>query len=133
MGTKYAEFHADFESVEKDLKKCTQKKLLAKMWRKYALFSTFTHVRQTCFAHNFFVGAFFNNFFNGFEISVTFCVFWQLFGFFQKKFFLGHISTFIKLWSQTRKKRLKKSKNVFCKCVLDFNVAPIKGYVFFIF
>ncbi len=51
---------------------------------------------------------------------------------FQKKNFLGHISTFFKLWSHTRKKRLKKSKNVFCKCVLDFNFAPIKGSVFFI-
>jgi hypothetical protein len=37
--TKNAEFHADFESVEKGLKKFTQKKLLAKTWRKYALFS----------------------------------------------------------------------------------------------
>jgi hypothetical protein len=31
------------------------------------------------------------------------------------------------------KKRLKKSKNIFCTCVLDFNFAPIKGSVFFIF
>ncbi len=29
------------------------------------------------------------------------------------KHFLGHISTFCKLWSQTRAKRLKKSKNIF--------------------
>ncbi len=59
--------------------------------------------------------------------------FWYFFVFFAKKFFLVHISTFCKLWSQMRKKRLKKSKNVFCKCVLDFNFAPIKGSVFFIF
>jgi hypothetical protein len=31
----------------------------------------FRHV----FANNFFLGAFFQNFFNGFEISVKFCVF----------------------------------------------------------
>ncbi len=37
--SKNTEFHADFESVEKGLKKCTKKKLLAKTWRKYALFS----------------------------------------------------------------------------------------------
>jgi hypothetical protein len=43
--SKNAEFHADFESVEKVLKKCTKTKLLAK---------TFTHFRQTCFASNFF-------------------------------------------------------------------------------
>jgi hypothetical protein len=30
MVSKNVEFHADFESVEKVLKKCTQKKLLAK-------------------------------------------------------------------------------------------------------
>ncbi len=35
--SKNAEFHADFESIKKVLKKCTIK-LLAKMWRKKALF-----------------------------------------------------------------------------------------------
>ena len=50
-----------------------------------------------------------------------------------KKNFLGYFGTFWKLWSQRRKKWLKKSKNLFCKCVLDFNFAPIKGSVFFIF
>jgi hypothetical protein len=35
--------------------------------------------------------------------------------------------------SPMRKKRLKKSTNVFSKCVLDFNFAPIKGSVFFNF
>jgi hypothetical protein len=118
---KNAEFHADFESVEKSLKKCTRKKFFAKTHRKYALFSlllmfvklvllitfllhfltilhqkkvlcknapeictflTFAYVRQTCFAYNFFV-AFFNNFFNGFEISVKFSAF--LTPFFGKK------------------------------------------------
>ncbi len=59
--------------------------------------------------------------------------FWYLFGFFCQKIVMGHISTFGKLWSQMRKKRLKKSKNVFCKCVLDFNFAPITGSVLFIF
>jgi hypothetical protein len=53
--------------------------------------------------------------------------------FFDKKKIVGHISTFFRLWSQMHKKRLKKSKNVFGKCVLDFNFAPIKGSVFFIF
>jgi hypothetical protein len=35
--------------------------------------------------------------------------------------------------NRTRKKRLKKSKNVFNKCVLDLNFALIKVSVFFIF
>ena len=51
---KNATFHANFESVEKVLEKYIKKKLLAKTWRKNALFFTFTHVRQTCFAYNFF-------------------------------------------------------------------------------
>jgi hypothetical protein len=131
--SKNAEFHADFKSIEKVLKKCTKKKLLAKTWRKNALFSLLLMFVKLVLLITFF-GAFFYNFFNGFKISVKFCVFWHLFRFFQKKiFFLGHISTFFELWSQTRKKRLKKSKKVFFKCVLDFNFAPVKGSVFFIF
>ena len=50
-----------------------------------------------------------------------------------KKNILGHISTFCKLWSPTRTKRLKKTKNVFYKCVLEFNFASISGSGFFIF
>jgi len=45
--SKNTDFHAVLKSVEK-VSKCT-KKLLAKT------FSTFTHVRQTCFAYTFFV------------------------------------------------------------------------------
>ncbi len=96
------------------------------MWRKYALFSLLLMSVKLVLLITFFC-AFFYNFFNGFEISTRFWVFWYLFW-----FCLGHISTFWKLWSQTRKKRLKKSIKVFSKCVLDFNFAPIKGSVFFI-
>jgi hypothetical protein len=39
MVIKNAEFHADFESVSKVLKKMQQKKLLPKLCRKYAPFS----------------------------------------------------------------------------------------------
>ncbi len=60
--SKNAEFHADFESVENVLKKCTKKKSLAKTWRKNALFSLLTHVRQTCFAYNLFLVHFFTTF-----------------------------------------------------------------------
>jgi hypothetical protein len=124
--------HNGYKKRRKNIEKMHQKKLLAKMWRKYALFFTFTRIRQTCFACNFFWCIFYK-FFNGFEISVKFCVFDIFFDFFQQNFFGGHISTFCKLWSEMRKKRLKKSKNVFCKCVLEFNFAPIKESVFFIF
>jgi hypothetical protein len=49
---KNAEFHTDFESVEKVFKKCTNKKLLV---TEICTFLTFTHVRQTCVAYNFFL------------------------------------------------------------------------------
>jgi hypothetical protein len=55
--------------------------VLAKTWWKYALFSTFTHVLQTCFA------AFFKNFFNGFEISMKFAFFDSHIEFYRKKMF----------------------------------------------
>jgi hypothetical protein len=51
--SKNAEFHADFESIEKVLKKCT-KKVISKNVTKICTIFTFTHVRQTCFAFNFF-------------------------------------------------------------------------------
>ncbi len=124
MGIKKRRFLIRWKRFEKR----HQQKVNSKNVREICTFF-FTHVRQTCFAYNFF-GAFFNNFFNGFETSVKFCVFLHLFSICQKIFFLGHNGTFFKLWSQTRKKRLKKSKNVFSKCVLDFNFAPIKGSSF---
>jgi hypothetical protein len=127
--SKNAEFHAKFESVEKNLKKCTNQKLLAKMWRKYGLFHFFS-CSSNLFCLELFLVHFYNfyirnqreilRFFKSFFIFFKFC-------------FFSHISNSWKLWSQTRKKRLNKSKKVFSKCVLDFNFAPIKGSVFFIF
>jgi hypothetical protein len=55
------------------------------------------------FANNFFC-TFFKTFSSDF---VTF------FDFFKKEIILGHISTFFKLWSQMRKKLLKKTENLF--------------------
>ncbi len=53
----------------------------------------------------------FQDFFNGFGISVKFCVFLYLFDFFNKIFFLVLlVGTFFKLWSQTRKKGSKNEK-----------------------
>ncbi len=53
MGIKNAEFHADFKSVEKVLK-TAPKKLFSKNMTEIWTFSISTHVRQTCFASNFF-------------------------------------------------------------------------------
>jgi hypothetical protein len=49
------------------------------------------------------------------------------------KYFLGHISTFCKLLSQTRTKGAKKSEKIFYKCVLEFNFAFIQGSGLLIF
>ncbi len=67
--SKNAEFHADFESVEKVVKKCTKKRVISK--------TSFTNMSKSeksafvrhVFANNFFLYIF-SNFFNGFEISV---------------------------------------------------------------
>ena len=56
-------------------------------------------------------------FFNTFGISVKFCVFWYLFRYKKKK----------------RPKRLKITKNVFYKNILESDLASIKGSGFFIF
>ncbi len=51
--SKNAEFHADFESVEKVMKNAP-KKVISKNLTEICTFFAFTHVRQTCFAYNFF-------------------------------------------------------------------------------
>ncbi len=71
-----------FQICWKRFYKMYKKKLLAKTWRKYALFPLLLMFLKTCFACNFF--AFFKNFFNRFKISMKFCVFWHLFDFFPK-------------------------------------------------
>jgi hypothetical protein len=50
----------------------------------------------------------------------------------KKNFFLGPLSTFLKLWNKIRMEWLKKTKKAFSKCVLEFNFAPISGPYFFI-
>jgi hypothetical protein len=47
--------------------------------------------------------------------------------YFWKNNFFDHIGTFCELWSQLRTNRLKKTKNVFCKCVLELSFATITG------
>jgi hypothetical protein len=50
--SKNAEFHVDFESVEK-VSKNAQKKVISKNITEKCTFFTVTHVRQTSFAYNF--------------------------------------------------------------------------------
>ncbi len=51
--SKSTEFNADFKSAETVLKN-VPKKVISRIGTKICTFSTFTHVRQTCFACNFF-------------------------------------------------------------------------------
>jgi hypothetical protein len=113
----------------KRFKKMHTKKLLANIWRKNALFWLLLIIVKLVLLITFFC-TFFTTFSTDSKSawnSAFFDIFYDL----EKNW--GHISTFWKLWSQIRKKRLKKSKNIVCKCVLDFNFAAIKGPVFFIF
>ena len=121
-----------FRICWKSFDKMHQKKVISENVIEKCTFYAFTHVRQICFAYNFF-WCIFLQLFQRIRNQRETLRFWHLFWFKKKKIFLGHICTSFKLWSQTRKKRLKKSKNVFCKCVLDFNFVPIKGSVIFIF
>jgi hypothetical protein len=50
----WTEFNADFNPLKKFLK-MHQKKVISKNVTEMCTFFTFTHVRQTCFAFNFFL------------------------------------------------------------------------------
>jgi hypothetical protein len=73
--SKNAEFHADFKSVDKSCEKMHQKKVISKTSLTNMSESEKSAFFHHVFANNFFFCTFFQNFFNGFEISVKFCVF----------------------------------------------------------
>jgi hypothetical protein len=71
-------------------------------------------------------------FFNGFELRIKISIFIHLRRLFEKNiFWVILVPTFCKLLSQTRAKRLKKSKNVFYKFVLEFNFASLSELLIF--
>ncbi len=107
-------------------------KVISKNVTEICTFFTFPHVRQTCFACNFLL-VHFLQLFQRIRNQREILRFWYLFRFLFKKLFGVILALFANFEAKCAKKRLKiKSKNVFCKCVLDFNFAPIKGSVFFI-
>ncbi len=65
------------------------------------------------FANNFFLVHFFKTFLTDSKSAWNSAFFDTFFDFFQKKIFLGHISTFFELWLHMRRKRLKKTENLF--------------------
>ncbi len=83
----------------------------------------FRHV----FANNFFLCVFFKTFSTDLK-SAWNSAFFDTFHDLKKKKFLGHISTFFKLWLQMRRKRLKKREIFFYECVLEFDYATIKRF-----
>ncbi len=90
-------------------------------------FSSFSDVGKSSKLSSFFPVTFLN----GFEISVKFRFFWYPYWITVKNFFWG--GALGKLCSQTRTKRLEKTKNGFGKCILEFSSASIKGSGFFTF
>ncbi len=80
------------------------------------------------FANNFFWVHFFKPFITDSKSAWISAVFDTQIEFLRKNFFLALISTFLKLWLQMRRKRLKKRKIIFYECVLEFNYATIKGF-----
>jgi hypothetical protein len=94
--SKNAEFHADFEFLEKVLKKHTQKKVISKTslmnMSKSEKIAYFRHV----FANNFFLVCFFKTF-SRIRNQREILRFLTPFLIFSKFFFFFHISTFFKL------------------------------------
>ncbi len=96
-------------------------------------FFHFYSCSSNLFCWYLFFGAFFYNFFNGFEISVKFWFFFTPFLIFcKKKIFCVIFVLFSNFEAKRAKNGSKNQKSLFGKCVLDFNFAPIKGSVFFI-
>jgi hypothetical protein len=94
------------------------------MCRNYVLF----HLSVLCFQPNNFLRVnFFATFSTDLNSASNYAFFDTHIKIIWKKYLFGHISTFCKLWSQTRAKRLQKSKNIFYKCVLEFNFASFNG------
>jgi hypothetical protein len=102
--SKNAEFHADFKSVEKVVKKCTKKSYKQKVWR------TWVKSEKGLFPVTFllitFLWCILSNFFqrirNQLEILRFLIPIYSI-----------YFSTFCKLWLQMRRKRLKKTENLF--------------------
>jgi hypothetical protein len=127
--SKNAEFHADFKSVEKVLQKCTEKKLLAKMWWKYALFPLLLMFIKLVLFIPFLV-----HFFKTFSTDMKSAWNYAFFDTFCLNFFLYVILVlFSNFAAKTRKKGAKNQEHVLSKYFLDLNFAPIIGCVFLIF
>ena len=93
--SKNAEFHADFESVEKVVKKCTKKVISKTSWTNISKSEKSAYFRHV-FANNFF-WYIFSKLFQRIQNQREILRFLTPFSSLKKKNFLGHISTFFKL------------------------------------
>jgi hypothetical protein len=104
------------------------KKVISKNVTKKSPFFTFYSCSSNFFAYNFFWCIFlqlFERIPNQREILrflISFMIFWGVI-----------IALFANFEAERAKHCSKNQKNIFCKCVLDVNFAPIKGSVFFNF
>ncbi len=110
--SEYAEFHADFESVETVFEKMYQKKFIAKTWRKY-LFSLLLMFVKLVLLITFFRGIFVQLFqrIRNQRLILRFLI--SLFIFFKKKFFWVIISTFKNFVAKRAKNGSKNQKTYF--------------------
>ncbi len=90
---KTAEFDADLESVEKESRKFTQRKLEGWELLQTGLKGEKVHMFYTCVLITFLYEPFYTVF-NEFEIGIKFCVFWYPYQNIVKKYLWGYISTF---------------------------------------
>ncbi len=97
----------------KSCEKMRQKKVISKTsltnMSKSEKSAFFRHI----FANNFFLVNFFKTFSMDSKLAWNSAFFDTFFDFFKKIFLLGHICTFFELWLQMRRKRLKKTENLF--------------------
>ncbi len=105
----------------KSCRKMHQKKLQAKqVWRTWVKV-TKVHISVT-FLLTTSLGAFFHNFFNGFEISVKFCVFYTHHEFFNRNFFLLLLALNVHFNCKCAGNGSKNRKIFFYECVLELGI-----------
>jgi hypothetical protein len=111
----------------KSFKKMYQKKVISKNVTEKCTFFTFTHVRQTCFAYNFFLVHFLTTFSTDSKSAwnSAFCDTFFLFK--KKKIFLGHISPFFKLYCKCAGHGSKNQKTYLVNVSQISILHPSKG------
>ncbi len=112
----------------KSFEKMYQKKVISKNVTEKCTFFTFTHVRQTCFAYNFFLVHFFTTFSTDSKSAWNSAFFDTSFDFFKKIFFWVILVLFLNFDCKCTGNGSKIRKIFFYECIFEFNYATIKGF-----